>query len=126
MFVSCISKLRALHFDGPPTKQNPETKLPMKPTLKTLAASSAVIFALTFTNLASAQVHNTKTGANALAGITTGSDNTADGFSALKLTSVGGRNTGIGSLTLTSNTSGTSNTAVGYAALADNVANGNT
>src|SRR5438067_837372 len=88
--------------------------------------STALILALASANIASAQVHNTKTGVSALASITTGDENTADGFSALQFTNTGGKNTAVGSISLQKNTSGSTNTAVGYAALAVNNANGNT
>jgi hypothetical protein len=90
-------------------------------------AVSSLILVLASASIASAQVHNTKTGVSALASITTGDENTADGFSALQFTNTGSRNTAVGSLALQKNTLGTTNTAVGYAALAVNTgANGNT
>jgi hypothetical protein len=90
-------------------------------------AISSLILVLASASIASAQVHNTKTGVSALASITTGDENTADGFSALQLTNTGGKNTAVGSISLQKNTSGSTNTAVGYAALAANTgANGNT
>ena len=89
-------------------------------------SSIALILVLACANVATAQVHNTKTGTNALASITTGDENTSDGFSALQLTNTGSLNTAVGSIALQKNTAGSGNTAVGYGALTLNTANGNT
>jgi len=88
--------------------------------------STALILALASANIASAQVHNTKTGVSAGASITTGDEDTADGFSALQLTNTGSFDTAVGSLALQKNTAGSSNTAVGYMALTLNTASNNT
>src|SRR6476620_7998236 len=79
--------------------------------------SIAFTLMLASASIASAQLHNTKTGVSAGASITTGDENTADGFSALQLTNTGSKNTAVGSLSLQKNTSGSNNTAVGYQAL---------
>ena len=55
-------------------------------------------------DIAGAQTHNTSTGASALTHITTGDDDTADGFSALQFNASGIRNTAVGSLTLKNKT----------------------
>src|SRR3982751_4905984 len=79
--------------------------------------STALILALASAQIATAQLHNTKTGVNAGASINTGDDNTSDGFSALQLTNTGSFNTAVGSLALQKNTAGINNTSVVYAAL---------
>jgi hypothetical protein len=88
--------------------------------------STALILALASAQIATAQLHNTKTGVNAGASITTGDENTSDGFSALQLTNTGSFNTAVGSLALQKNTTGINNTAVGYQALTLNIGAGNT
>ena len=117
------------------TKTLPAKQNPMKPIIQfqrcsiSLAVRSTVlILALASADIASAQVHNTKTGVNAGASITTGDEDTADGFSALQLTNTGSFNTAVGSLALQKNTAGINNTAVGYQALTLNnaTASGNT
>ncbi len=90
------------------------------------AKSAALVLALASANLASAQTNNTRTGANALADITTGDLNTADGAYALLHTTTGRLNTAVGANSLKFNTAGNQNTAVGYAALQFNTASGNT
>src|SRR5437588_21863 len=87
--------------------------------------SIALILVFASANLASAQVHNTKTGVSAMTSITTGDENTADGFSALQLTTTGSFNTAVGSLSLQKNTEGINNTAVGYQALTLSIGAGN-
>jgi len=63
---------------------------------------------------------NTAEGADALFGLTTGTENTAVGFDALTSNTTGDSNTATGSIALGSNTTGVRNTANGYAALNSN------
>src|SRR6266478_2563688 len=85
----------------------------------------AFLLVLASMHEASAQINNTRTGANALSHIVTGDDNTADGWSALQCTNTGVRNTAVGSGALQYNTLGNSNTAVGWGALTFSNTNGN-
>ena len=82
--------------------------------------STCVIF---FLSLASIQIAgaqtNTKTGIGAGAKLTTGKNNTADGFRALFATKTGSFNTAVGGSALTANL-GSSNVALGYQALFKN------
>jgi len=89
------------------------------------ARSAAVLVALASDNVEALPPHDTRSGTNALANVTTGDGNTADGYSALQFTTTGGRNTGVGSLALTNNVTGSYNTAVGYAALTNNTVSDN-
>jgi hypothetical protein len=124
--------------DQTPTKHNPMIQFHCS-LIPLAVRSTALILALAFANIASAQVHNTKTGVSAGASITTGDEDTADGFSALQLTNTGSFDTAVGSLALQkntagryennafgdlameNNTSGSSNTAIGDDALRNNV-----
>jgi hypothetical protein len=70
-------------------------------------------------------LYNTAIGVDALAELTTGSDNTGVGMDTL-LKTTGSYNTAIGIEALLNNTTGSDNTAVGYLALTDNTGSNNT
>src|SRR5207248_2297159 len=94
----------------------------------------SLILALASANIASAQLNNTTNGPNAAvtngtnagAGMTTGDDNSAYGFSALQKTKTGIGNTAVGSQALKTSIAGSHNTAVGYGALTVDTASDNT
>ena len=94
--------------------------------LKALTTGIAsILLAWASVHPATAQIHNTTNGPNAVitngigagASMTTGHDNSAYGFDALNLTTTGIANTALGSVALKSNTTGGFNTAVGYGTL---------
>lgn len=78
------------------------------------------------TEAAAAVKTNTKTGSGAGISFTTGTNNTAVGYSALKADTTGSRNTAVGSLSLSANLAGANNSALGFKALQKNTGSDNT
>lgn len=100
-----------------------KTNISIRVRFASLGSTCVICFlSLASVEIAGAQT-NTKTGVGAGAKLTTGKNNTADGFRALFATKTGSFNTAVGGSALTANL-GSSNVAVGFQALFKNK-NGN-